>query len=234
MPVPQKPRRWVDDGLRRELSAESQEAFEARVKRSAFSNLLRLGESTFFRCFAQLEVFSQKKTLCFLNCGNQGFHLGDQTTRPPPVRHVVRHVRGGQARASGPLAMTSEGGTQRTQPRTANAGKTTSIHSQCTSRLEIHIQSYIVRPLQYRSTSTSTSTVPSKKLAPASRDSKKAAPAAVQYQGEASNLRCRMLQYQGRGIEAPVGTGIVHCTVQCTYWYHTGRIYIASARKCPY
>ena len=49
-------------------------------------------------------------------------------------------------------------------------------------------------------------------------------------------LRCRMVQYQGRGIEASVGTGIVHCTVQCTYryWYHTGRIYIASARKCPY
>ena len=28
---PQKPRRWVHDGLRRELPAESQEAFEARV-----------------------------------------------------------------------------------------------------------------------------------------------------------------------------------------------------------
>ena len=38
---PQKPRRWVHDGLRRELPAESQEAFEARVKRSAFSNLLQ-------------------------------------------------------------------------------------------------------------------------------------------------------------------------------------------------
>ena len=38
---PQKPRRWVRDGLRRELPAESQEAFEARVKRSAFSNLLQ-------------------------------------------------------------------------------------------------------------------------------------------------------------------------------------------------
>ena len=39
MPVPQKPHRWVHDGLRRELPAE--EAFEARVKRSAFSNLLQ-------------------------------------------------------------------------------------------------------------------------------------------------------------------------------------------------
>ena len=38
---PQKPRHWVHDGLRRELPAESQEAFEARVKRSAFSNLLQ-------------------------------------------------------------------------------------------------------------------------------------------------------------------------------------------------
>ena len=41
MPVPQKPRRWVHDGLRRELPTESQEAFEARVKRSAFWNLLQ-------------------------------------------------------------------------------------------------------------------------------------------------------------------------------------------------
>ena len=39
VPVPQKPHRWVHDGLRRELPAE--EAFEARVKRSAFSNLLQ-------------------------------------------------------------------------------------------------------------------------------------------------------------------------------------------------
>ena len=39
---PRKPQRWVHENMqRRELPAESEEAFEARVKRSAFSNLLQ-------------------------------------------------------------------------------------------------------------------------------------------------------------------------------------------------